>query len=235
MNRQEKQDWVRRYVYPRVVKNLWFKIVQDNVTPDSEILEIGSGSGRGLQNQLYPKAARIVGLDVDSRVLDNPHLDLGLHLSAYEITEDVLQGKVDFIYSHMVAEHIDDAERFLIAQLAVLKPGGRIVHSTVSKYYWTSMVNDFIPERIKNFLIKHIGSGRASEDVFEAHYQLNDQARIAALKDKFGFDYEIIRQDEAPGYLSRSIILMLIYSLIHKPLQLIFAGLRPTFIVLIKT
>ena len=53
----------------------------------------------------------------------------------------------------MVAEHIDDGRKFITNQLSVLTNDGILLHSTVSKYYWTSIINDKVPERLKNWLI----------------------------------------------------------------------------------
>ena len=196
----------------------------------SIILEIGSGSGKGKQNTDYPKAMKIVGIDLDARVLENPHLDEAYHANAYALGEVITNTKFDLIYSHMVAEHIDDGKKFVGAQLEFLKNGGKLLHSTVSKYYWTSFINDFVPVRIKNLLIQTLGSGRNAEDIFPAHYKLNSETDIKNICEELSLNYEIIRQDEPPGYLRRSIILMLFYTILHRPLQCIIPPLRPTFI-----
>jgi len=230
MNRHEKFDLVSRYLYPNVIKDLWFNVLEKHVAADSIVLEVGSGSGKGKQNINYPKAKRIIGIDLDQRVLENPYLDDAICGSAYEIEHYLSGQKVDVVYSHMVAEHIDDAEKFLVSQVNVLTEDGVILHSTVSKYFWVSLINNFVPEKVKNWLIKTLGSGRTSEDIFPALYQLNSEDQIKKLSEKYQLEYELIRQDEPPGYLRRSIILMVLYTLFNKPLQFLFPSLRQTFI-----
>ena len=230
MDRDSKLKLIRRLFWPNAKENLWFKVVSSFCKPHFEILEIGSGSGRGLQNKLYPIAAKIVGLDLDKRVLNNPHLDEAFNLSAYDLGEKLEGNKFDIIYSQMVAEHIDDAHRFISTQLEHLKDNGILIHSTVSKYYWVSLINDLISVNLKNWLIKELGGGRGSDDIFPAYYKLNSEKQIKAVCKSLNVNFKIIRQDEPPGYLRRSIILMLIYTLIHKPLQLLFPALRPSFI-----
>jgi SAM-dependent methyltransferase len=234
MDKQEKLALIKKYFYPNSLENLWFKIVSENCRDNSDVLEIGSGSGDGLQNQLYPNARSVSGIDLDERILTNPHLSKAKVGSAYELVALVEDQKFDMIYSHMVAEHIEDAETFLTQQLQCLKANGVIIHSTVSKYYWTSLLNDVMPPSWKNFLIKHLGSGRAEVDIFPAHYTLNSDSALKALAAKLGFTYRLIRQDEPPGYLRRSLILMVLYTIIHKPLQYIFPALRPTFIFVVE-
>ena len=198
------------------------------------VLEIGSGSGRDNQNVLYPSVKKIVGVDLDGRVLGNPFLDEAYNISAYQIQEKLQNTKFDIIYSQMVAEHIDNGEKFITAQLNALKDEGVLIHSTVSKYYWTSLIQSFVPENIKNWLIKVLGSGRDSEDVFPVHYKLNSKHQIEKICSKCNAKFKIIRQDEPPGYLRRSFILMIIYTLVHKPLQFVLPVIRPTLIFIVS-
>ena len=198
------------------------------------VLEIGSGSGRDNQNVLYPSVKKIVGVDLDGRVLGNPFLDEAYNISAYQIQEKLPNTKFDIIYSQMVAEHIDNGEKFITAQLNVLKDEGVLIHSTVSKYYWTSLIQSFVPENIKNWLIKVLGSGRNSEDVFPVHYKLNSKHQIEKICSKCNAKFKIIRQDEPPGYLRRSFILMIIYTLVHKPLQFVLPVIRPTLVFIVS-
>lgn len=230
MHRDKKLQIIRDVFYRRKIENLWFQILTEFADKNHDVLEIGSGSGRGKQNQEYPIVNKIVGLDLDERVMENPFLDKAHCIDAYSIDGDILGGNFDLIYSHMVVEHIDDAERFISSQISVLKDGGMILHSTVSKYYWTSLMNEFIPVYLKNFLISSLGSGREADDIFPTHYKLNSEDQVRKVCNDLNLRFEIIRQDEPPGYLRRSFLLMLIYMAIHKPVQFFIPSLRPTFI-----
>jgi 2-polyprenyl-3-methyl-5-hydroxy-6-metoxy-1,4-benzoquinol methylase len=234
MDRDQKLELIRRIFYAKQKEDAWFGVLTELCNEDSTILEIGSGSGTGNQNRLYPRARTIVGIDLDKRVLQNPNLDFAKNISAYAIDENLAEFQFDLIYSHMVAEHIDDAERFLASQLSLLKPGGKILHSTVSKYYWTSLINDFVPEKLKYWLIENLGAGRKQEDVFPVHYKLNSKNQIEKLCKDLDVNYQIFREDEAPGYLRRSIFLMLVYTLVHKPLQFLMPALRAKFFFIIE-
>ena len=234
MNRNSKLQLVRNLFYSKSRIDLWSKVLDDLTQPHFEVLEIGSGSGRGLQNQFYPQVSRIVGIDLDDRVLSNPYLDQALKISAYDLEENFTIDKFDIVYSHMVAEHIEDAQKFISSQLNCLNNRGVIIHSTVSKYYWTSMINDFVSVKIKNWLIKKLGSGREADDIFPAFYTLNSERQIRKVCDDLNVYYTIIRQDEPPGYLRGSLILMFLYTMLHKPLQFIFPALKPTFIFIIS-
>ncbi len=233
MDRQKKLDLITKIFFRKSTPKLWFKLVCENIERNSVVLEIGSGSGQGMQNQDYPKVKKIIGVDLDDRVLNNPYLDSALCIPAHDINKHLHEKNIDCIYSQMVMEHIDNTEHFIATQLNLLSPNGKIIHSTVSKYYWISMINNLVPETTKNWLIKNLGSGRNSEDIFPALYNLNSAQQLCELSKKLSFNYKIVRQDEPPGYLRRSIILMILYTIIHKPLQAIFPALRPTFIFII--
>lgn len=234
MKRKEKLDLITNYFYKSSIKDLWFKKLNDYIINDMTVLEIGSGSGKGNQNQLYPNSSKIYGIDLDERVIDNPYLYNAKCISAYQISEIFDSIKFDVIYSHMVVEHIDNPYEFLSNQFKKLNENGVLIHSTVSKFFWTSLLNNNINENIKFFLIKHLGSGRKSNDIFKAFYRLNSRQSLKKLSIKLDFSYQIIRQDEPPGYLQRSLILMFLYTIINKPLQYLFPCLRPTFIFIIK-
>ncbi len=234
MDKDSKLEIIRRLFWPTAKTDLWFEILSFLAKPHHEILEIGSGSGQGLQNQLYPQVAKVVGLDLDRRVLQNPHLDQALNISAYEINKYLSEIKFDIIYSQMVAEHIDEPDKFISLQLNHLKDEGVLIHSTVSKFYWVSLINDFVPVIWKNWLIKTLGSGREADDIFPAYYKLNSAGQIKTMCKRLKLEYEIIRQDEPPGYLRKSFFLMIVYTLAHKPLQLIFPALRPSFIFILS-
>lgn len=234
MHRDKKLELIQNLFYRSTIKDLWFHLLESYAQPDSVVLEIGSGSGRDNQNILYPSVKKIVGVDLDSRVLGNSFLDEAYNISAYQIEEKLPNTKFDIIYSQMVAEHIDNGEKFITAQLNTLKDEGVLIHSTVSKYYWTSLIQSFVPENIKNWLIKVLGSGRNSEDVFPVHYKLNSKHQIEKICSKCNAKFKIIRQDEPPGYLRRSFILMIIYTLVHKPLQFVLPVIRPTLVFIIS-
>lgn len=235
MNRDLKLSIIHKLFYKNTIKDLWFKIITEQVKEHYTVLEIGSGSGRGKQNKNYPNCKKIIGIDLDSRVLKNPYLNESYNINAYEIDKEFKKNtKFDLIYSNMVAEHIENAEKFITTQISSLNPNGSIIHSTVSKYYWTSILNNFVSKRFKNFLIKKLGSGRNPEDIFPTYYKLNCRKDVLKICNKYSLDVKFFHQDEPPGYLRRSIILMVVYTIIHKPLQYFFLALRPTFIFKIQ-
>lgn len=228
-----KYDLITRYLYSHCVEKLWFKELRKVVAPNHSVLEIGSGSGRGLQNQDYPMCGKIVGVDLDPRVTVNPFLNEAFHMDVESFFKINTQ-RFDVIYSHMVAEHIEDGESFVKMQVDRLNDNGVILHSTVSKFYVSSILNLWVPNTVKNFLIKHLGSGRDSEDIFPAFYNLNDSNAIRRIAEKHNLQFKVIRQDEPPGYVRKSLTLMIFYWIVSTPLKMLLPALKPTFIFVLR-
>lgn len=201
--------------------DFWFEIINQYVGKESVVLEIGSGSGIHPQNTLRPQCAHLTGVDFDKRVLSNSNLDKAYALEPSQELTDILGGKrFDVIYSHMVAEHIEDPKKFVAQQLALLSEGGVIIHSTVSSYSIVSILNRVLPERLKHFLIEKLGSGRTGSDVFPAYYQLNSEAQLDILKQEFGLNIFSIYYDTGSGYFAQVPLLGLIYGVVQKVLCL---------------
>lgn len=78
---------------------------------------------------------------------------------------------------------------------------------------------------VKNYLISKLGTGREAEDIFPTHYKLNSRRQIAQIAKKYDLSFEIFRRDQPSGYLRRSLVLMLTYTAIHRPLQIVFSDL----------
>src|ERR1041384_335744 len=52
--------------------------LHDLLKPDANVLEIGAGAGQHYPHRIRGNVSRIVGVDPDPRVKDNPHLDEGI-------------------------------------------------------------------------------------------------------------------------------------------------------------
>ena len=56
----------------------------------------------------------------------------------------------------------------------VLKPGGRAILLTPSKYDYVSIIARFMPNRLHGKLV-NATEGRAEEDTFPTHYRANSR------------------------------------------------------------
>ena len=235
MTRDKKLENIRALFYRDFSFDNWTNRIKSLLSTESSVLEIGAGSGKGHQNFIdYRSLCDFsLGIDLDPRVLDNPNFHENSNISAYEL-DQYKDRKFDLILSNMVAEHIDDPDEFIKQQLALMHSNSQSIHQTVSKYYYSSLANYVVSDRVKFWLIEKLGSGRASKDVFPAHYLLNTKKDLLKLANKHGCEIEVERYRAPPGYLRRSYILMLIYVLIDFPLSFLIPAIQPGIIFTIR-
>lgn len=230
----KRYEWIQRVFYPRYDRDLWANLLESVVGNESIVLEIGSGSGKGKQNKSYPRARLVAGVDPDPRIQNNPFLDEA-HTTDFADFDDAKSiEKFDFIFSRMTLEHVSNAPGFVRNISKYLAPGGKSAHLTTSKYYITSIINNYVPFKIKAWLIKNLGSGNDAENIFDAYYRLNDKKALESFAFENGLTVTCNFVDAPPGYLRRSLLLMLIYVIFFKPINALIPSSRPTLIVVFE-
>ncbi|MDS4020239.1 MAG: class I SAM-dependent methyltransferase [Candidatus Competibacter sp.] len=100
----EKLD---RALYPTYARNwddqLFRERILQRLTPASIILDLGAGAGIVQQMDFRGHAARICGVDLDPRVIDNPMLDEGKIADAGGIPYP--DATFDVVFADNVLEH----------------------------------------------------------------------------------------------------------------------------------
>jgi ubiquinone/menaquinone biosynthesis C-methylase UbiE len=191
--------WLRYYPVSRHQR--FKELLLQNIRPADRVLEIGAGSGRFNQNHfdLRGKAARYVGVDPDSSVLDNFYLD-----EAYHCTADSLpfpDESFDIVFHYYVAEHFEEPMACHREIARVLNPGGLLLFQTPSRYWYPMLVAQVTPQWFHEFYVRHFGSGRAENEVFPTYYRFNDDQAITKQLQNCGFTCELEHHSVAPGYL----------------------------------
>ena len=218
--------------YPDYTPDRFGPVLETHVGPSQRVLEIGAGSGEGLQKSfpLKGKVAQYVGIDLDPRVLDNPHLDEAFVANAANLP--FAEASFDVVFHSMVAEHLQDPAAAIRETARVLKPDGMLLFETPSRWYYPMLVAALTPHWFHCFYVRRFGSGRKSEDVFPTVYRLNDSRSILSATAQAGLITEIQFWSTPPGYLRFSVPSFLLGILYERTMERLFPALRSRIVVI---
>ena len=152
----------------------FFGRVNALLDPNGVALDLGAGRGRGAVDDtveyrrrmrvLRGKCRRVIGIDVDPAVLDNPGLD-----EAYVIEHDAPlpldDSSVDLVVSDMTFEHIDHPAHTAAELTRVLRPSGWICARTPNRWGYIGIAANAIPNRWHVALLKYLQPQRDRKSV----------------------------------------------------------------------
>jgi len=169
---------------------------------EGNLLEIGCGTGRGLQT-LVNTADHYTGIDkyktlTDELKAEYPQADFkAMHIPPLKGIED---NSFDTVVSFQVIEHIKDDITFLKEIHRVLKPGGKAIISTPNKKMTLTrnpwhVREYFAPELekiCKSIFLKVEANGIAGNDkVMEYHEKNRESVRKITKFDIFNLQYRL--------------------------------------------
>lgn len=186
---------------------LFRESILDHLQPDHTLLDIGAGAGIIESMNFKGLAAKVVGLDPDPRVTDNPNLDeghigFGEHLPFNENTFDI-------VIMDNVAEHLANPKQVFSEIFRVIKPGGVLLFKTPNRFHYMPLISMFTPLAFHRYFNKL--RGREGEDTFPTQYKANSKSQIKKLAKIVGFTNHRLRLIEGrPEYMRINVILYII-------------------------
>jgi SAM-dependent methyltransferase len=207
---------------------------------EAVLLDYGAGRGEGhmedaceyrrsLRN-FQARVARVIGVDVDEAVMQNPALD-----EAYTFNpKDRLpidDASIDIIVSDVTFEHILDPRQTASELDRVLKPGGWLCARTPNRYGYIALANRLVPEAIKMRVLNIVQPSRKEEDVFPAVYLMNSFGALLKCFPSDRFEHFSYRWDSEPPYHANKKILYRAMQIIH---YITPAALRSMLMVFIR-
>jgi len=201
--RQRLQEW-RSKECPDFDPWHFNTTVAEAAPAGGDVLEVGAGSGVGLQTQMPLKSHvnRYAGVDIDPRVMDNPHLHEAHVADAVALPFE--DNSFDLVFHTMVAEHLADPTASVQESLRVLKPGGLLMFHTVSFWSYASLIAAATPHWFHLFFVRYLGMGRIEEDVFPTHYRINTASAIRGIARELGVAAQVENIPVPPAYLAFS-------------------------------
>lgn len=199
-------SWWRKALYPQPEQHdpltHFLAAMEREIRPDMTILDIGAGAGELNGYNYRGRVKRVVGIDLDPRVTENPLLDHGVVGSAYELP--FADNSFDLAFCIYVLEHIDKAQCFADEVARVLKPGGVFLCLTPNKFHYVPLIASMTPHSFHEWYNRW--RGRADEDTFPTCYRLNSRGDMRRHFGTAGFDRCDMEMVEAPpNYLMFSV------------------------------
>lgn len=146
------------------------------------VLNVGAGRGANITRDFSSyrrkvqtfkgRATRVIGIDVDDAVKENPDLDEA-HVFKIGDRYPIEDASVDLIVCDHVLEHVADPEHFAKEVKRVLKPGGWFCGRTPTKWGYIGLGARAVPNAMHTRLLAGLQPQRKAEDVFPTVYRLN--------------------------------------------------------------
>ncbi len=181
---------------------VFFSMIAELVQPDHVVLDLGAGRGRISEfggphmrwlGTLKGRCAKLIGVDIDPVVLENPYLDEAL-LIGQDGRLPVADHSIDLIYSFAVIEHVQDPSGLAAEIERVLKPGGWFCAWTPNRWGYIALGASLLPNRLHARLLNVVAPrDRADKDVFPTKYRMNTRGAIRRLFPKPAFqDFSLL-------------------------------------------
>ena len=187
------------YFYPNYKDDnyIFYNWIRESIKPDSAILDLGAGAGIKWPYDFARQCRKVVGIDMDPRIMDNPNLTEAVCADFYK--NEFEDNYFDIIFANNVAEHINNPETFLSEVRRILKPSGYFFFKTPNRWHYVPLVARITPYWFHVFYCWL--RGRATEDTFPTYYRMNSYGIIRKLSELLNFDFELRMFEARPEYL----------------------------------
>src|SRR6266567_2141062 len=155
----------------------------------SSVLDVGAGRGRtGHAAIIRPQVSRLVGVDPDGSIIENPYLDERYQASIEEFAKK-RDSCFDCLYSTSVLEHVTDPYEFLLACGSLLKPGGMLFSVTPNLWHYFGITTRISATlRIEDWLLDRlVGAQFKASYHFPTAYCLNNIRILKRILAQTGF------------------------------------------------
>lgn len=208
---------------------------------ESEVLDFGAGRGLWASEPIpevsrrlrsfHERVRRVVGVDVDPVVLENPSLAEARRIEP-GAPIPYPDESFDLVLADHVLEHVSEADAPRVADelMRVLRPGGFLAARTPNKWGVIGIGARAVPNKLHTRVLERLQPGRKAEDVFPVEYHMNTRRRLGQL---FGPPHELVVYGHAsePTYFGRSATMWRVAAFVDR---LTPPALEPTLMVFVR-
>ena len=198
----------------------FYNRINSLINENSIVVDFGAGRGSWMNDKceyrlksrtLKNKVGKLIGVDIDERILQNKSTDENFVIKEKIPLED---NSVDLVICDWVLEHIMEPLKFYVEINRILKPNGYFVARTPNFYAYYALIANIVPNKFHNFAIRYVQKEREINDTFPTYYRLNTKRKISKIFKNFeNFSYLMIPD---PAYYFNNKILFFFFKLIHK-------------------
>ncbi len=179
----------------------FYQLIQDNLPEYGIILDVGAGPGNPHYPDLRRPGLKIVGIDIDPAVLNNPFLDEAHVASICHLPFE--QNYFDLAIANFVFEHLEDGLTALQEIYRVVKPGGKLIFRTPNIYHYAVLISRLTPQWFHRLVANRVrGLKNEESDVYPTFYRMNTWLGLKRLLASAGFQVETLQAiEKEPSYL----------------------------------
>lgn len=224
---------IAEYFYPEIKAGGFSRVdgtiefyqrVNSILKKEDVVLDIGAGRGaahvdnpnsyRTKLMNFKGKSAKVVGLDVDPAILDNPSLEEAFVFDGTKFP--MADASINLAFADWVLEHVPEAKVFASELHRILPAGGWFCARTPNKWGYISIASRMVPEWLHGKVLRRAQPERKTKDVFPTFYRLNtvSDLHVAFPSDKW--DVVVYTHDSEPAYFGNSKFLWTLAKLMFR-------------------
>lgn len=194
----------------------FYSRVNSVLEPSMVMLNLGAGRGaniaedtsayRRMLQTFRGRVARVIGLDLDPVVMENPDLDEA-HVIEIGKRYPLADESVDLIVSDHVLEHVANPTEFAAEINRVLKPGGWFFARTPVRWGYVGLGARLVPNSLHTHFLEKLQPERKAADVFPVVYRMNTLGSLRKIFPADRWRHYTYGFNGDPGYHANSRLL----------------------------
>ena len=215
----------------------------DDIGPPATVLDFGAGRGASFDSalpvhrrllDLRPRAARVIGVDIDDTVRSNPLLTEAIVIQSGDrlpLADDA----VDLVIADHVFEHVRDPTHVASELARIVRAGGWICARTPNRFGYIGIAGRMVPNRLHRIVLRRLQPIRQPRDVFPSYYRFNTRRALAHYFPSPAFVTCTYGWEPEPAYAADSLRVARVFDSLRRVTPEAFRPILLVFVMLAHT